>query len=548
MSISHRNWSLLLSVGLLVAITWQAILTQAEAASYELVIEGGRVMDPETGLDARRNIGIRDGRILAISEESLDGNRVIDASGLVVAPGFIDTHMHGQTLFGSKLRLRDGVTTSLDLEVGALNIEKWYAVRAGRWQTNYGVTVSHEFVRMVVLDGLELNDPVDAQSLGPTRAAAERVDGTAHYALTEPSRDQLAEIIERVDEELRQGALGLGTTIGYMIEGVSTEEMWELQLAAARYGRGTYSHVRFLGNNSPPNEGTLGFAEALANALALDAPFLAIHDNNRGWWENEAKLAEARSRGFNVWSEYYPYISGSGPIGSEFLKPEVLVPVWGLTYEDAMMDPATGEFYTQASYEAKRAEDPGYMVVLFMKQREPWLRQWLYRDHSSVGSDGMPTTDANGEAIPWDAPYSRFVGHPRTAGSHAKVLRLAREEGVALMHTLKQLSYFAALHLGEGGIESMRERGRIQEGMVADITVFDADRVTDNATHALGEQGSPSTGIPYVIVNGRVVVEDSKVLEVFPGQPIVYEPQAEGRFESLGYPGDASVGGETQGG
>ena len=179
-----------------------------------------------------------------------------------------------------------------------------------------------------------------------------------------------------------------------------------------------------------------------------------------------------------------------------------------------------------------------------MKQREPWLRQWLYRDHSSVGSDGMPTTDANGEAIPWDAPYSRFVGHPRTAGSHAKVLRLAREEGVGLMHTLKQLSYFAALHLGEGGIESMRERGRIQEGMVADITVFDADSVTDHATHALGEQGSPSTGIPYVIVNGRVVVEDSEVLEVFPGQPIVYEPQAEGRFESLGYPGDASVGGD----
>ena len=131
MSISHRNWSPLLSVGLLVAITWQAILAQAEAASYELVIEGGRVMDPETELDARRNIGIRDGRILAISEESLDGTRIIDARGLVVAPGFIDTHMHGQTLFGSKLRLRDGVTTSLDLEVGALNIEKWYAVRAG---------------------------------------------------------------------------------------------------------------------------------------------------------------------------------------------------------------------------------------------------------------------------------------------------------------------------------------------------------------------------------------------------------------------------------
>ena len=297
MSNAHHRWRTHWCATLSTSIFCLVLMAQAGGTTYELVIEGGRVMDPETGLDATRNLGVSEGRILAISEAELEGERVIDAHGLVVAPGFIDTHMHGQTLFGSKLRLRDGVTTSLDMEVGALNIEKWYAERAGRWQTNYGVTVSHEYVRMVVLDGLELNAPVDAQLIGPTRAAAEKLDGIAHFALTQPSRAELEQIVKRVDEELRQGALGLGTTIGYMIEGVSTEEMWELQRAAARYGRGTYSHVRFLGNNSPPNEGTLGFAEALASALALGAPFMAVHDNNRGWWENEAKLAAARARG-----------------------------------------------------------------------------------------------------------------------------------------------------------------------------------------------------------------------------------------------------------
>ena len=189
-----------------------------------------------------------------------------------------------------------------------------------------------------------------------------------------------------------------------------------------------------------------------------------------------------------------------------------------------MMDPATGEFFTQAAYEAKRKEDPGYIVVLFLRQREAWLPEWLTRPHATVGSDGMPTTDADGNDLAWEHPYSAFVGHPRTAGSHARVLRLGREQGVSLMQALRQLSYWSALHLGDAGIGAMRVRGRLQVGMIADITVLDPESVTDNATHRPGEQGSPSTGIPYVLVSGQVVVRDSRVQRVFPGQPIRYQP------------------------
>ena len=483
-------------------------------------------MDPETGFDQVANVGIRGDSIVRISSDSLRGEIEIDARGLVVAPGFIDTHVHGQTRFGSKLMLRDGVTTTLDLEVGGINLAAWYAERKGRWQTNYGVSASHEFARMAVLDGLLFDGPLDAQHIGPTRARAERNNGVPDFAVTIPDPVQLAAIMELVDRELSAGALGLGSTVGYMAKGVSTWEMFALQQLAASYGRGTFSHVRFLGNNLPPTEGTLGFAEAFANALSLGAPFMAVHDNNRGWQENEAKLAGARARGHNAWSEYYPYVSGSGPIGSEFLKPETLLKDWRLTYEDSMMDPATGEFFTQAAYEAKRKEDPGYMVVLFMRQREAWLPEWLTRPHATVGSDGMPTTDADGNDLTWEHPYSAFVGHPRTAGSHARVLRLGREQGVDLMQTLRQLSYWSALHLGDAGIESMQVRGRIQEGMVADITVFDPNTVTDNATHEHGEQGLPSTGIPHVLVHGQLVVRDSTVQRVFPGRPIRYRPTA----------------------
>ena len=503
------------------------------AKTYDLVISGGRVIDPESGLDAERNIGVSDDRISRISKKRLKGHRVIDATGLVVAPGFIDTHTHGQTQFGSKLMLRDGVTTTLDLEVGGINIDDWYARRKGKWQTNYGITVSHEYLRMVVLDGLELEEPLDAQRIGPIRAEAERNNGVPDFAVTRPDLEQLNDIVRHLDEELQQGGLGLGSTIGYMIEGVTTEEMWELQKLAAAFGRGTYSHVRFLGNNLPPSEGTLGLAEALANALALNAPFMAVHDNNQGWWENEDKLAAARQQGFNVWSEYYPYVAGSGPIGSEFLRPEVFLKEWRAEYETWMMDPATGEFYTEQTYQEKRAENPGYIVVVFLHPRKAWLRQWLMRQHAIVGSDGMPTTDVDGNDLSWNSPYEDFVGHPRTAGSHARVLRLGREEGVPLEQSIRQLSFWAALHLGEAGIESMQDRGRLQEGLIADITVFDPNAVTDNAEYTLGKNGSPSTGIPYVIVSGEVIVDNSVVQQVYPGQPIRYEPTEKSHYREI---------------
>lgn len=518
-----------LSIGVLL----YAVTLPTLAATYDLVIKNGRVMDPETELDAIRDVAIQGNRIKKISRQKLKGRHIIDAENLVVAPGFIDTHVHGQTQFGSKLMLRDGVTTTLDMEVGGYNINKWYAARKDNWQTNYGITVSHEYARMTVLDGLEFPDPMGAQQIGPVRAAAEKNNGVPDFAVTLPSHSQLNEIVRRVDEQLRQGGLGLGSTIGYMAKGVRSQEMWELQKVSAAYHRGSYSHVRFLGNNLPPTEGTLGLAEALANALSLKAPFMAVHDNNRGWWENEEKLARARAQGFNVWSEYYPYISGSGPIGSEFLRPETLKNEWGLAYENSMLNPATGTFYTEHAYQQKRDEDPGYIVVLFMRQREPWLPQWLLREHATVGSDSMPTTDIDGNDLTWDDPYGAFVGHPRTAGSHAKVLRLGREHGVPLMQTLRQLSYWSALHLGESGITAMQERGRMQPGMVADITIFDPKTVTDKATHEYGKQGTPSTGIPYVIVGGELVVNNSRVEQTFPGQPIRFEEQDEGHYQPI---------------
>ncbi len=123
----------------------------AYAQDYDLVILNGRVMDPETLFDSVANVGIKDGRIVAITKDAINGKDSIDAKGLVVAPGFIDTHVHGVDPFLVKLRLRDGVTTAMDLEAGAIRVGEWYAEKAKTgWQVNYGTVEEAEEEEEVV--------------------------------------------------------------------------------------------------------------------------------------------------------------------------------------------------------------------------------------------------------------------------------------------------------------------------------------------------------------------------------------------------------------
>ena len=101
------------------------------------------------------------------------------------------------------------------------------------------------------------------------------------------------------------------------------------------------------------------------------------------------------------------------------------------------------------------------------------------------------------------------------------------------MFTLAQSSYWAALHLGNSGLEAMKQRGRIQIGKVADITIFNPETITDHSTFKIGENGLPTTGIPYVIINGVIAVKDSEVLPVKAGQEIRFPVEAKGRFTPL---------------
>ena len=503
----------------------------AQAANYDVVILNGRVMDPETNFDAVRNVGIKDGRIVTITESVISGNKTIDASGHVVAPGFIDSEQHGLGPWGIKVNLRDGVTTQMDFEVGAVNIDEWYAARENRTQANFGTVIGQEFARMRVHDGLKLEGPnVSMPYFFDYRAAAAE-DGVDGWSVTRSDVDEMNAITRILDEGLRQGAIGVGSTIGYAQMGITTYEMFEAQRAAARYGRLTSVHHRFHPSAATPTEAPTGANEILVNAMVLKAPLQIHHDNDYGWWENEEKLALAREQGYNVWATYYPWIAGSGNYGASVVAPETWEQAMGYKYEETIFDPQLDKFVTREEFLKFQKEEPGRTLIAYSPPRIDWLPEWTKVNNFVVAGDGMPGLDIEGNRLTWDSPYEDYAGHPRTAGTHATALRIARENGVPLMHTLAQLSYWPAKHIGDTGLKALQERGRMQEGMVADITILDPENVTEHATYTAGTSGLASTGIPYVLVNGTIVVSDSKVLkDVYPGQSLRFPIEEQGRF------------------
>jgi N-acyl-D-amino-acid deacylase len=384
---------------------------------------------------------------------------------------------------------------------------------------------------MRVHDGLALEGPnVSMPYFFDFRAEAakDKVDG---WSVTRSNVDQMNEIMKTLDEGLREGAIGIGSTVGYAQKGITTYEMFETQRTAGRYGRLTVVHHRFHPSASTPTETPTGANEILVNAMVLNAPLEMHHDNDYGWWENQEKLALARKQGHNVWATYYPWDAGSGNAGASILAPDTWEKAMGYKYEETIYDPLNDKFLTKEEFVALSKSDPGYTLVAFSPPRKEWLPEWTKIEHFTIAGDGMPGIDAKGNRMKWDASYEDYSGHPRTAGTHAKILRLARENGVSLVHALAQLSYWPAKHIGDTGLVALQNRGRLQEGKIADITIFDPKTVTEHANYKKGKSGLASTGIPYVLVNGTIVVKNSKVLKaVNPGQSLRFPVEEKGRY------------------
>ena len=183
-------------------------------------------MDPESGLDAVRHVGIRAGTIAAISEAPLAGTRVIDAANHVVAPGFVDLHEHGQQEESYRMMVRDGVTSAFELEVGTGDVAAWYAAREGGQIVNYGVSIGHIPARMKVL-----GDP--GTGLLPAGIGGSGVASEAQMAAMEAI----------LREGLAQGAVAMGFGSAYT-PGASIAEIERMFRVAAEGGVSAHIHMR----------------------------------------------------------------------------------------------------------------------------------------------------------------------------------------------------------------------------------------------------------------------------------------------------------------
>ncbi|GAM77728.1 dihydroorotase [Vibrio ishigakensis] len=490
--------------------------------AYDLVINNGRVMDPETGLDRVTNLAIENGQIVAITDDALSGDQVIEADGLVVAPGFIDTHSHVVAIpIMQKLHLRSGVTTPLALEVGAYPVADWYQRLEGRSQTNFGASVSAAGIRTKVLGGkyntrtgTMINDIFDKNE-----TEASGVTGVALHEIAD--REQIKKINQMVDDELKSGGIGIGVPVGYMSKAATTIETKEWQRLAGEYGVPTFLHGRF-SSELPPTSGLLSIEEMLSAVGIYGGGLLVQHMHQQTLNETPEALKmldDARAKGLKVAAEIYPYNYGATIAAADYLQPSNYQRNMGRDYSD-IIETETMKPLTKERYEELLKTDPGASVMFYGATDED-LKKALAHESTIVGSDAFPLMKADGMmAYSWKTSYEDLQGHPRAAGTQARVLKMVREDNLMpLMSAISKMSYMPAKFLEENGIEQMSKKGRIQVGADADITLFDPETVTDNST--LKQPGLPSTGIPYVVVNGTLVVKDSKVIEgVYPGKAI----------------------------
>lgn len=459
------------------------------AQTYDVVIAGGRVMDPESGLDAVRHIGIRGGKIAAISASPLRGRETLQAAGRVVSPGFIDLHAHGQTNQANEYQAHDGVTTALELEVGVHAVGGFLKSREGQALLNYGATSSHGAMRTMSMREFAAEAPAMRSSTG--RWAEISMKG--RYKALAPGEEYTL-LAAEMERGLREGGLGLGVAHQYY-PGATREEVFRVFQMAQRWKVPIFTHVRSMTPDA--------MQEVIANAAVTGVPLHIVHVNSMSLGALPLVLdviESARQRGIDVTTEAYPYTASS-----TFLESTMFDDGWqerlGVSYGDIQWE-KTGERLTEETFKKYRAQG-GFVIMHIM--RPEWIRRAMASPFVMVASDGMPY-----------APGA----HPRSAGTFARVLgRYVREEKVlSLMDALAKMTVMPARRM-EAIAPAMKAKGRIKVGADADVTVFDAAEVIDTATFEKGL--SFSRGIDHVLVGGVAVVRDGKTVPgVFPGKAV----------------------------
>lgn len=455
-----------------------AVRPVASQDSFDLVIRNGRVMDPESGRDEIANVGIRGGTVAAITKKAIRGQQEIDATGLVVAPGFIDilssTRADRETHIQ---KLSDGLTTTFGMHGGPLDPTSYdkQMVAVGPL-INYGTAVGDRTLRTAV-------------------------------GATDPYKPATPEQIEKMKSlastAICNGAAGIGFGINYA-PGESYEEVFGLFETAAKHDVPCHLHARYKGNIFPETM-SLAVIEVISMAAATGAQAQLVHltSSTVGSAPLSIKLIEGAARnGVKVGFDFHVWTRNETTLQSALYDEGWQERFGGISYEQLYLSD-TQEQLTKARFDELRKEKKTLGVQTeFIKTDEIEM---------AVRSPmGIVTSDGGG--------LEEGRGHPRSVGTFARFLRIyVREKKLlSLMEGLKRITLMPAQRL-EVSVPRMKKKGRLQEGSDADIAIFDPQKIAERATYK--EPSLRSEGVQFVIVNGKLTLNKGQITpNVAPGQ------------------------------
>jgi cytosine/adenosine deaminase-related metal-dependent hydrolase len=486
-----------------------------------LVISGGRVVDPASGMDAVGDVALLDGRIVAVGRGLGGAERVIDAAGLVVAPGFIDLHAHGQSIPADRMQAFDGVTTTLDLEAGAMPVGSWYQRQAAQGRVlNYGASANWAFARIGAMTGA--NDESSLEAFGRAMRDRRWVENVANEA-------EVAGILDRLARGLDEGGIGIGILNAYA-PGAGVQELTAICQLAKAHEVPTFTHIAYM-SRIDPESAAEAYIRLIGYAGATGAHMHICHFNSSSKTDIERcvrLVAKAHEQGLPITVEAYPYGTGSTVLAAAFFSDPEFEARNGLGYDSVQRVTDGRRFRDREELMAAQAEEPSTLVLWHILDTENNAHHRDLLDLSvlypggAIASDAMPWTLPDGSVYTGDAwPLPEdATSHPRSAGCFTRFIRhwVRERQAVSLLEGVRKCATIPADILA-ASTPAMRAKGRLQPGADADLVVFDLERLTDRAEFTA--MNRPSEGVRHLIVGGQSVITDG-VMDVAmrPGRPV----------------------------
>ena len=448
------------------------------------LIRNGMLIDPAAGVHARLNLLLEDGRVVAVTQDVPQADRVIDASGRIVCPGFLDIHMHEDpvlpdgTLYRDpekaifRCMLRMGVTTAV---AGNCGENKYHPA---------------DYLDIVDRDGAAVN----VAMLAGHGWFREQAGATDKYA---PATEaQIDAMTDGIRESLARGCLGVSYGIRY-IPGMDSEELRRTAESAQGANKIVAAHIR-----SDAEEVFDATREFLDACEPLHVPVEVSHIGSMaGFGQMERFLTLVdwyRANGMQVQCDCYPYDAFSTGIGETTYDPGWLERYsCGYDVVELAEGRYKGQRCTKDTFEEMRRDHPEYMTICYVMQQED-VDLAFRHPGVLIGSDGT---------------LSAGQGHPRAAGAFPRVLgRYVRAGKLTMDDAIARMTALPARQLG------LERKGTLRVGADADVVIFDPETILDRATFE--DPLTSPVGIDYVLIGGEIALDHGTVTRADAGRAV----------------------------